>query len=537
MVGREQNAPAPSAVAAFLSDPASHGGAAVEHVETHSAEIFLAADDAYKLKKPVRFAFLDYSTIEKREAACRAEIVANPGAEAIYRGVRPIRRGADGALFLDKDAPSPFETVDWVVWMRRFDREAGLDRMLEAGKIDRPLIDALADAIAKTHARAAPNAAYGRPADYAKVIEDMRAAVAPIEAAAAETWATRARDALERSARRIDQRRRRGFVRRLHGDLHLGNVVLLNGRPTPFDAIEFSERVATIDRLYDIGFTAADLTARGRGDLANALMNRYLGATRDYGGLSLWPFFVSLRLAVRAMAAAFGGAPEEARARIALADQILAAAATAPPGRLIAVGGLSGSGKTTLARGLAAALRPPLGAAHLSSDAIRKRLYGAPPERRLPEAAYAPAVSGLVHRRMFRDARRALLSGADVVLDATFTDARARTGAADAARRIGRRFDGVWLETDVDTRAMRIRERRGDASDISPTRARRQKTPEISAEWITLRSDAAPEAAHAAALAYFASTPAGLTRADADESGTIAADAPKRPRRTEMEGD
>ncbi len=491
--------------AAFLADPASHGGAPVEHVEhveTHAAHVFLAGARAYKLKKPVRFDFLDYSTVALREAACRAELEVNAAAKEIYLGVRPIRRDASGALYLGEDAPSEDETVDWVVAMRRFDRDAGMDRMLEAGRVDRALVHRLGDAIAAAHASAERRSDHGRAEDYATVIDDMSAALEGLAPEATRRWAAAARRSLDRQARRIEQRRRLGFVRRLHGDLHLGNVVVLDGpdgpRPTPFDAIEFSARIATIDALYDVAFAVADLIARGRTDFANALMNRYLGATRDYGGLGLWRLFLSLRLAVRAMAARLTGRNDDALRRLALAERVLAKDGAETP-RLLLVGGLSGTGKTTIARGLALDVEDAAGAVHLATDEIRKRLFGAPPERRLPKPAYAPAVSGRVYRRLLRDARRALLAGVSVVLDATFTDARSRAAAAALATRLGVRFDGLWLETSDRERIGRIQDRRGDASDVSPTIALAQRAPASLEGWRRVRTDGGREAALAAA--------------------------------------
>lgn len=504
MAAIEKDVEALGAAAAFLADPATHGGAPVERVSTHTADVFLAGPYAYKLKKPVKFAFLDYSTVEKREAACRAELAVNAAASDIYLGARAIRRGRDGALILDEHDASDGETVDWVVWMRRFDRDAAFDRLLEKGRIERPLIAALGDMIAAAHADAERTPSFGRPESYAEDIENFSGALQPLAPDAATRWAAGARIELRRLARRIDQRRRTGRTRRLHGDLHLGNIVLLDGssgpRPMAFDAIEFSDRVACVDVLHDVAFTAADLIARGRGDFANVLMNRYLGVTRDYGGLILWRFFLSLRLAVRAMAARYAGDAEEARARLALADHFLIHSAAADPPRLIVVGGLSGSGKTTLARDLATRIDMPVGAVHLSSDEVRKRLFGAPPERRLPGAAYRAEVSGRVHRRLMRDARRALLAGAPVLLDATFSDPRARTAVDALAESLGLRVDKLWLDAPEALRIARIESRVGDASDVSTAIALRQRAPEDLSGWRLLDATAAPDATLDAAL-------------------------------------
>ncbi|MCI4665848.1 MAG: AAA family ATPase [Neomegalonema sp.] len=478
--GKFEAAPAAAAqdeIIEFLADPATHGGAPVEHIETHGAHVFLAGDDAYKLKKAVRLPFLDYSTVARREEACRAELAVNTNSSDIYRGVRPIIRQADGGLALADDA-SAVRASDWVVWMRRFDREAGLDRMVDAGEVDLPLIHELADVIAAMHADAPRRSDFGGVADMAQVIVDMQGAVAQIAPEAAADWAMQASARLRANATLVEQRRSDGFVRRLHGDLHLGNIVALQTdeglRPTPFDAIEFSERIATVDTLYCLAFSAYDLAIRGRYDLANGLVSRYLAMTGDYEGLALWPLFLSLRAAVRAMAAAYSGDEEEALLRFALASRFLA---PTPP-RLIAFGGLSGSGKTTIARAVAPDPRfGGVGAIHLSSDEFRKRMFGAAPEEKLPEKAYAPAVSARVHHRLFAAAEQALAAGASVVVDATFTDVRARTMLDETAQDAKARLDAFWLSAPVMVRTARIEQRCGDASDISPALAARQKAP------------------------------------------------------------
>ena len=262
-----------------------------------------------------------------------------------------------------------------------------------------------------------------------------------------------------------------GRVRRCHGDLHLGNVVMIGERPTPFDAIEFNEAIASIDVLYDLALALSDLLMRGRGDLANGLLNRYLSATRDYGGLPLMPLFLSMRGAVRAMTAASRGAAKEAALDFAFAVESLRPVSA---GRLVAIGGVSGTGKSTLARAVATRLAPLTGAIIIRSDVVRKRLSGTPPEVRLPAEAYSPAMDRKVLARMAFDARGALRAGAVVVLDATFLDQEARACASAIARRQGVRFDGIWLELSAEAAMDRVGRRTADASDATPAVVIRQ---------------------------------------------------------------
>jgi predicted kinase len=210
---------------------------------------------------------------------------------------------------------------------------------------------------------------------------------------------------------------------------------------------------------------------RGRADLANGLLNHYLGARRDYGGLPLMALYLSMRGAVRAMTAASRGAGEEAVRDFAFAVEALR---PGPAPRLVAIGGVSGTGKSTLARGLAPRLAPPPGAIVIRSDVVRKRLSGARPEDRLPLEAYSPAMDRKVLARMAFDARAALRAGAAVVLDATFLDPEARGCAETIADGRGVRFDGIWLEIAAEAAMDRVGRRVADASDATADVVRRQ---------------------------------------------------------------
>lgn len=497
-------------VADWLSRPEAHGGASVETVVTHISRVYLAGDRALKLKRAVRANYLDFTTSRARERFCRRELAVNAAAGALYRGVRPVLRDGDGFRLGEIGAAAP-DAVDWVVEMARFDRRFELDRLLDAGAFDLRLADRVADAVAAMHA-AAPRV--HDPAYPGTRIDQIAGAVAdgaPALAGAAEAWAAAARAEAGRIRRLLAARGRAGRVRRCHGDLHLGNVVLIDGVPTPFDAIEFAEDIARIDVAYDLAFLLADLAARRRPDLAGALLSRWCEATDDHAALGAIPLFLSMRHAVLALVAAARGRPETAADR--LAD---ARAALAPPRRaaLLAVGGVSGSGKTTLARALAPELGGPLGAVLLRSDSARKRLLGLAPESPAPPSAYAPQVSAAVHARLLRQAGRSLRSGAAAALDATFLDPAVRAAAEALARRHDAAFHGLWLTLPVEAAAARAGARRGDASDATPDITRAQaagrdvtRAPE---GWTRIDASGGPEATEAAARAALG---AALSRA------------------------
>lgn len=494
-------------VIAFLSDPAAHGGAAVERVATHCSLVFLAGNRAYKLKRAVRLPYLDYGTLERRRAYVEAEVALNRRtAPMLYEGAVPVTMRADGGLLLGGDG----EAVEWLVAMRRFAADALFDAMAQADTLRIGLVEDAARAIARFHADAAVAPEHGGAPALRWLLGNNRAAFAPsvprvfsaddvVQLEAAQ------RAELDRHAALLDARRARGFVRRCHGDLHLRNIVLVDGRAVPFDGIEFDDRLACIDVLYDLAFLLMDLAHRGMDAHANAAMNAYLEGHGADEGLALLPLFLSLRATVRAHVGATaallsgdGAQAEEARAYLAEAHVHLAPAAP----RLVALGGLSGTGKSRLARDLAPHLGATPGALILRSDVIRKRRAGVAPSDRLPPEAYAPDVTAAVYATLVAEARTALTAGRSVVADAVFGQTPERAAISEAARAAGARFDALWLTAPLDVREARVAGRTGDASDATVDVVRRQDELSLAAaEWPPLDASGTPEATLAKARA------------------------------------
>jgi len=452
----DKGAPDQAAVIAFLAGPAAHGGHTPEHVETHLSHIFLGPEFALKLKKAIQWSVVDYASLEAREAFCQRELAVNrPNAPEIYLDVLPVTQGPDG-LALDGGG----QVVDHVLRMRRFAEEGQLDNVVEAGGFTPALAEATADVIAALHRRAP----VVRRSDHLSHVRSLATQLTTDTAAELGGEAATAVEAVARACERVldavgptvDVRARHGFVRRCHGDLHLSNLCLWEGAPVAFDAIEFSEEIATIDVMYDLAFVLIDLEHRGHAGHAALLASRYLSRTRDYRALALAPLYKALRHMVRALVGAKKG--RDVSAHLAAARQLLEA-----PRRpaLVAIGGLSGSGKTTVARALCAAT----GAVIVRADVTRKGLFGVEPETRLPPDAYAREVSTRVYRRMAVDARRALAAGATVILDATFLAPHERAAARTLAGAMDVPFAGIWLDASPEALAARVRARTGDASD------------------------------------------------------------------------
>jgi len=480
-----------------------------KRVETHGALLFLFPDRVFKLKKPIAFDWMDFSTLARREAACRNEIRLNRRtAPQIYCRTAAVIEQDGGFALADEG-----EAVEWLVEMRRFDEGLRFDRLLAAGTLDPALMPALAEQVQALHAGAEVFGDHGGYANMAWTVqgnlEDLQPFHPDLGDALARETETLTEAALASARSLLERRRERGLVRQCHGDLHLANIVLWEERPLLFDCIEFNDNFARIDLLYDLAFLLMDLDEKGRRDLANAVLNRYLECQREetrdlqLAGLSLLPLFLSVRAAVRSKVNAFQAEIE--REKMEAARHYLRAARgyldPAAPG-LYAVGGLSGSGKSTLARGLAPALGAAPGALVLRSDQIRKQLYGVGETERLPKGAYSEAWHNRVAEEMLRRARLALTGGHSVVLDTVNNRAEGRARIADMAHRLGVPFAGLWLEAPLEVLQARVAARSGDASDATPEIVRLQKKSlKRPQDWSEVDASQSPEAVLAEAKA------------------------------------
>lgn len=467
------------AVIRLLSDPATYGVDRVERTETHASLVFLAGDRVFKLKRAVHYSYLDYSTPDRRQAACEAELAINRRfAPSLYRSVETVTRADDGRLQLGGEG----RPVDWVVVMQRFDADAQLDHVAERGALTATLVTRLADRIAALHgdAERCPDAggAAGLRRAIDITVDNLRPAAGAVFAATkVEAWTQRARAALDAHATLLDRRRAAGKIRACHGDLHLRNICLIDGDPVPFDAIEFDPGLSSTDVLYDLAFLLMDLLARGLAGSASLLLNRYLDITGEDDGLAALPLFLSVRAAIRAQVAA--AAAETADSTLAAEavrylDLACALLDDRPPPRLIAIGGLSGSGKSTLAYGLAPLTGQPPGARVLRSDVLRKRAAGVPLEAALPPDAYTAEAREATYRALCAQARQCIESGCTVIADAVWTSPEHRAMVRAIAEQAGIAFDGLWLVAPLPDMLRRVAGRTADPSDATPEIIREQ---------------------------------------------------------------
>jgi uncharacterized protein len=464
----------------FMGRPAAYSPspATVERIDTHASSVFLAGPFAYKVKRAVTYPFLDFSTLEKRRVACLNELRVNARtAPQLYLEVIPVTARKNGTFQISGKG----QAVEWVLLMRRFDQDKLFDRMAEEGRLPLASMAPLAEVIATFHDSA------DRLLNPGQAVVPLEAILRDNEEAFASNGEGLPKDAALELARLSRERlaaltpllRARavgGYVRHCHGDLHLRNIVEIDGKPVLFDAIEFDDALATIDLLYDVAFLLMDLGKRGLTAHANAVLNAYLdrkGSTANLIGLAALPLFLAMRAAIRAkvdlLRARAGAEKAEATRKEARSYFDLARSFLAPvPSRLIGVGGLSGSGKSAISRAIAPYIGAFPGAVHIRSDVERKRLFGVAPTERLPDSAYAQEVSDQVYAICRKRALMALAGGQAVIVDAVHAKQEEREALASLAVKARVPFTGLWLEVPPEVMRERVAARTRDVSDATP---------------------------------------------------------------------
>lgn len=462
-----------------LLDPHAypHPTGAVELVETHISWVFLAGSYAYKIKKPVDLGFLDFSTLEKRWRCCKEELRLNRRlCRGIYLDVVPVVR-REGRLHIGGEG----ETADYAVKMVRFDRTQELDRMLRSGRLEQALVEHLASKVAAFHTSLdplPPSTPYGT-AD--TILTPMLENFSHLEPAATDagegalveqlrTWTLkRHRELVAVFARR----KAAGCIRRCHGDLHTGNMVLVDEEVEVFDCIEFSRLLSCIDVASDAAFLFMDLLHAERKDLAWCFLNRWMMETGDYDAMRVVRFYTLYRAMVRAKVRAIRYSQETGEARkLALQEHrsyigFAGRCIEDEQPYLLITTGLSGSGKTTHA----AALATTLGAVHVRSDVERKRLRGLKPlesSRELPESIYTTEMSRATYNRLLEAAEAALSGGYPVIADAAFLSKKDREEFTQLAASLGCPCRILAYEAPDEVLMERVRlrsERHSDASE------------------------------------------------------------------------
>ena len=440
-------------------------------LETHISWVVLTGDWAYKLKKPVNFGFLDYSSLERRKGFCHEELRLNGRlAPDIYVEVVALNV-EDGKLRFE----GPGEVVEYAVKMRQFPQAGLYDRQLSEGRLCAEQMDRLGRLVARFHQgadRAESENAFGQPQNIqAPCLDNFLTlwTLEPDHRTSLQTLLHWTEQQFEQLKSWMEIRKQSGFVRELHGDLHLGNVAEVDGQPVLFDGIEFDPELRWVDTLNDLAFLVSDLEHRGRPDLGRVALDAYLEETGDYQGLCLWDYYVIYRWMVRAKVVALRkaqGHPEVAQEISLYLQQALARTQPRTP-RLVVTCGLSGSGKTHYSQ----RLLQQEDIIRLRSDVVRKSLHGLSPEQPsgsgLGEGIYGQDQSHQTYQALQEKAALLLRAGHSVVIDATCLKRAQRDLFRQLAQELGVPFQLVCLEAPVALLQERIARRRSETSDAS----------------------------------------------------------------------
>ncbi|MCP2727154.1 bifunctional aminoglycoside phosphotransferase/ATP-binding protein [Limnofasciculus baicalensis] len=447
----------------------------IQMLQTHISYVLLTGDFAYKIKKPVNFGFLDFSTIAQREHFCHEEIRLNqPNAPEIYLDVLAITQ--EGNRFI---LGGTSEAVEYAVKMCQFPQSSLLSTMFEEGMLTEVQMEELGKTVAHFHSKCKTSdyiRSFGEVAKIREFIKDNYQHTlkyiggSQTQEQYEETKAFSDRFFAEQ-AELLAQRRDNNFIRECHGDLHLRNICLWHNKIQLFDCIEFNEPFRFVDVMYDVAFTVMDLEARGRKDLGNAFLNTYLEQTGDWSGLQVLPLYLSRQAYVRAKVTSFllddsavsAEAKQEASTTAANYYRLAWNYTKIERGRIILMSGLSGAGKSTVARKLAR----KLGAIHLRSDAVRKHLAGMPLEEKGEDTLYTAEMTQKTYNRLLELGILLANQGFTAILDAKYDKQGLRESAIAQAQTHQIPLSILYCTAPMDVLRDRLLSRTGDVSDAT----------------------------------------------------------------------
>ena len=455
----------------------NHPVAEVSVLETHISWVILTGQFAYKIKKPLDLGFVDFSTLEKRYQYCLEEIRLNSRlAPDMYLGVTPISGTWDQPILDSVDRP-----IEYAVRMRQFPVEATVDRVVERGGLELKHLDQLAVDIARFHgaiAVAESGSVFGTPHMISRIVQEVLAQFTLNPRSSGLPSQVRGDWILCEHTRltpMFEQRKIRGFVRECHGDMHLANLVLLDGRVVPFDGIEFSERLRWIDVMNDLAFPVMDCISRGRADAAYRFLNRYLEETGDYEGLAVFRYYQVYRALVRAKVASISlsqsqqepGHQSELMVQFQRYLTVAEELKTSALSGILLMHGVSGSGKTTVSQRLLECL----GAIRVRSDVERKRLFGLEARERSQTAQktrmYGVHATDSTYQQLATLATHVIDAGYPVIVDATFLEERFRTRFRTLAEARRVPFVIIDLQASPSVLASRVTSRLIEGQDAS----------------------------------------------------------------------
>lgn len=451
-------------VLALQSSLQTRESSPVKLIETHISWVLLGATHAWKLKKPVRLPYLDFTTLQARRHYCEEELRLNRRlAPALYLDVVEVRGVGDPHVGGEGDL------VDVAVRMHRFPDGALWSEQVAAGTLSKRHVDKMARRLAAFHGDAAvapPGSDFGSAAAHVRVTRNLIGSLNALQPGDAwpdlRRWLEAAIQALSPA---WDERRRAGRVRECHGDLHLANVVQLGDASTAFDAIEFDDELRWIDVFDDVAFLVMDLLAHGQGDLGFRLLDGWLEASGDHDGVSILRFYLVRRALVRWLVRAMvpGASRTGPPDYLALAKRL---AEGADP-RLAITHGLPGSGKSFVSQGMLESA----GAIRLRSDVERKRLFGLAAQQssrgQVPGGIYDAGTTARTYGRLLDAARAGLSAGWPVLVDAAFLRTDERMQFATLAESMSVPFAIVECRAPLSLLRQRVAHRQASGGDAS----------------------------------------------------------------------
>lgn len=455
----------------------------IQMQQTHVSYVFLTGDYAYKVKKPVNFGFLDFSTLERRQHFCLEEIRMNQEiAPELYLEVLAITQSNDRV-----ELNGTGEPVEYVLKMREFPQADLFSCLFERGELTESHLEELGRIVARFHAKAQTNEYIRSFGEVSKVrqafdenYEQTKKYIGgPQTPEQFEETKAFSDEFFANRQELLNSRIQNNWIRECHGDLHLRNICLWQDKILLFDRIEFNEPFRFVDVMYDVAFAVMDLEARGRKDLGNAFLNTYIEQTGDWEGLQVLPLYLSRQAYVRAKVTSFllddPGVPDdlkkEAQETAAMYYKLAWNYTRSQKGRLILMSGVSGSGKSTVARQLARRW----GAIHIRSDAARKHLAGIPLEQTGGAELYTSPMNEKTYGRLLELGVLLANQGFPVILDAKYDRQVLRQNAIAQANQHDLPIQIIYCTAPDDVLRDRLSSRTNDVSDATADLLQQQK--------------------------------------------------------------